>query len=254
LGIERLRRGRYQPRRDFPPERLRELADSILSQGVVQPIAVRALHDGGFEILAGERRWRAAQLAGYREVPVIVRSVDDKRAALLAMAENVQREDLNPIEEVEGIARLVNELGLSHREIAEALGFKRERVSHLLRVARLDPPVKKLIASGALTLGHAKILAGLPKDQQIRIANQAALKHWSVRHLERVARLGSKGCDHGSGHDADIERLIRKVGETVGSPTSLEFDASSKNGTIAFRFHSLDELDGILQRLGVHID
>ncbi|MEW8701939.1 MAG: ParB/RepB/Spo0J family partition protein [Candidatus Thiodiazotropha sp.] len=254
LGIEQLRRGRYQPRRTFTAESLRELADSIRNQGVVQPIVVRPLHDGVFEILAGERRWRAAQEAGCREVPVIVRDVDDRTAALLAMTENVQREDLNPVEEAEGVARLVDELGLSHREIAEALGFKRERVSHLLRVARLEPPIKRLVAAGELSLGHAKVLAGLSKEFQISIATRAALKHWTVRRLEREVRAGNRSPDHNTGHDADIERLIRKVGETIGSPTSLDFCESSKNGTITFKFHSLDELDGILQRLGVRLD
>jgi len=254
LGIEQLRRGRYQPRRTFTAESLQELADSIRSQGVVQPIVVRPLHDGTFEILAGERRWRAAQEAGNGEVPVIVRDADDRTAALLAITENVQREDLNPVEEAEGIARLVDELGLSHREIAEALGFKRERVSHLLRVARLELPVKRLVASGELSLGHARVLAGLSKDRQVSIATQAALKHWTVRRLEREVRTVDSAPIHNAGHDADIERLIRKVGETVGSPTSLEFDETSKNGTITLKFHSLDELDGILQRLGVRLD
>ncbi len=254
LGIEHLRRGRYQPRRTFTAESLQVLADSIRSQGVVQPIVVRPLPDGTFEILAGERRWRAAQEAGCREVPVIVRDVDDRTAALLSMTENVQREDLNPVEEAEGIARLVDELCLSHREIAEALGFKRERVSHMLRVSRLEAPVKRLVASGELSLGHARVLAGLSNDSQTGIATQAVLKHWTVRRLEREVRSLGNAPDHHAGHDADIERLIRKVGETVGSPTSLEFDESSKNGTITFKFHSLDELDGILQRLGVRLD
>lgn len=185
---------------------------------------------------------------------VIVRDVDDKAAALISMTENVQRQDLNPIEASEGIVRLVDELGLSHREIAAALGYSREQVSHLLRVARLDPQVKRLIATGALMLGHAKVLAGLPKEVQIRIGNQAALKHWTVRRLEQEVQIHGHGSGDATGHDADVERLIRKVGETVGSPTSLEFNKTSKHGSIAFKFHSLEELEGILERLGVHFD
>lgn len=254
VGVERLRRGRFQPRHDFPAESLRKLAGSIRSQGVVQPIVVRPLPGGDYEIVAGERRWRAAQQAGLREVPVVVRTMDDKAAALVAMAENVQREDLNPVDEAEGLARLVEELGLTHQDIADALGYKREHVSHLLRITRLEPEVKELIATGALTFGHAKVLAGLPRDQQVRISRQAASKRWTVRRLEREARLQGGGAGDRPGRDPDIERLARKVGETVGSPASLDFDEASKNGTIAFRFHSLEELEGILVRLGVHVE
>lgn len=254
VGVEQLRRGRFQPRHDFPAETLLELADSIRSQGVVQPIVVRPLPDGGYEILAGERRWRAAQLAGLHEVPVVVREMDDKAAALLAMTENVQREDLNPVDEAEGIARLVDELGLTHKEIAEALGYKREQISHLLRVSRLEIPVKDLIAAGRLMLGHAKVLAGLNGNQQIRVAQQAAARHWTVRRLEREVRLQAEEVGNRSRRDPDIDRLERMVGETVGSPTSLDFNEVSKDGTILFRFHNLEELEGILVRLGVQLE
>lgn len=254
VGVEQLRRGRFQPRHDFPAESLHELTDSIRSQGVVQPIVVRPLPDGDYEILAGERRWRAAQLAGLYEVPVVVREMDDKAAALLAMTENVQREDLNPVDEAEGVARLVDELGLSHKEIADALGYKREHVSHLLRISRLETQVKELIAAGALMLGHAKVLAGLSGTRQVSVAQQAAVRRWTVRRLEREVRLQAGNVGDSSGRDPDIERLEQKVGETVGSPTSLDFNEASNNGTILFKFHSLEELEGILVRLGVQLE
>lgn len=254
IGIEQLRRGRFQPRTDFPAETLQELASSIRTQGVVQPIVVRPAPAGGYEIVAGERRWRAAQLAGLREVPVVIRAIDDKTAALFALAENVQRESLNPVDEAEGIARLVGELGLTHQDVAEALGYKREHVSHLLRITRLEPQVKALLACGSLTFGHAKVLAGLAPEAQLAMARQAAEQNWTVRRLEQLARRQDSAAAQKPRRDPDIVRLERRVGETVGSPTSLDFDTASKNGTITFKFHSHDELEGILARLGVRID
>lgn len=254
VGIEQLRRGRFQPRREFPAEPLQELAASIRTQGVVQPIVVRPVPDGTYEIVAGERRWRAAQLAGLREVPVVIRAIDDTTAALFALAENVQRENLNPVDEAEGIARLIEVLGLTHQDVADALGYKREHVSHLLRITRLEPQVKALVASGSLTLGHAKVLAGIAKDAQITMAQTAAERGWTVRRLEQQVKTQNNAVSQKNRRDPDIARLERRVGETVGSPTSLDFDEGSKNGTITFKFHSHDELEGILARLGVRVD
>ncbi|WP_127476639.1 ParB/RepB/Spo0J family partition protein [Sulfurivermis fontis] len=254
VGIEQLRRGRFQPRHEFPAETLQELAASIRAQGVVQPIVVRPVPDGGYEIVAGERRWRAAQIAGLWEVPVVIRIIDDTTAALFALAENVQRENLNPIDEAEGIARLVDDLGLTHQDVADALGYKREHVSHLLRITRLEPQVKALVASGFLTFGHAKVLVGLARNAQIAMAQTAAERGWTVRRLEQQVRAPSNAHSQKNRRDPDIARLERRVGETVGSPTSLDFDEASKNGTITFRFHSHEELEGILARLGVRVD
>ena len=251
VGVERLRRGRFQPRRDFPDEGLAELAESIRSQGVVQPIVVRSLGGEDYEIVAGERRWRAAQRAGLHEVPVLVRELDDTAAAVLALLENTQREDLNPGEAAEGVARLVEEFGLTHQEVAEALGRKREHVSHLLRVTRLEPPVKALVASGALSFGHAKVLAGLPPARQVDLAREAADRGWSVRRLEQRAKAPAAGSVGRENRDPNLEQLERRVGETVGSPTRLEYDGASRRGTITLTFHSHEELEGILSRLGI---
>ena len=185
LPVDRVRRGRYQPRRHFDPDALQELADSISAQGMVQPVVVRPV-DGGFELIAGERRWRAAQIAGMQEIPGVVREMQDQAAAAIALIENIQREDLNPLEEARAISRLIEDFELTHQEVARAVGRSRASVSNLLRLQELDDNVKELVETGHLEMGHARALLGLKGDRQRAIARQVADRGLTVRATEQL--------------------------------------------------------------------
>lgn len=257
LDIDLLRPGRYQPRREFVSGSLAELAESIRAEGLVQPIIVRPLPDTrpqSFEIIAGERRWRAAQLAGFHQVPALVRPLDDRATLVQALVENLQREDLNPVDTARGIERLIDEFHLTHQEAARRLGRSRDAVSHLLRILKLDPAVLAHISNGQLSLGHAKLLPGLPQSTQRELAEAVAHQGLSVRALERRIR-------HLNGNtreqprtkrprDPDIVRLEQRVGEIVGAKTQVDYDTQQGRGQLVFTFHSLEALDSILQRLG----
>ena len=249
VPVEALVPGEAQPRERFDAEALERLAASIRAQGVLQPILVRPLGPGRYEIVAGERRWRAARMAGLREVPVIALERDDAGAATAALVENLQREGLDPLEAAEGIARLMREHGMRQREVAEALGLSREHVAHLLRLLRLEPTARRLVAEGALTLGHAKVLAGLPRPRQRELALRAADRGWSVRRLERAAREGDgSAAAPPARRDPDLARLEARISEALAAPVSLAWDGRA--GALTVRFFSLEELDGILERLG----
>lgn len=254
ISLELLQPGAYQPRRDMHKETLEELADSIRSQGVLSPISVRPLPGTTpthYEIIAGERRWRASQIAGLGEIPVVVRDVDDEQAAAIALIENLQREDLNPLEEAEGLLRLIDEFDLTHQEAGQAVGKSRAAVSNLIRLLDLSPDALKLLASGQLDMGHARALLALSGSRsQADAAREVVAKGLSVRQTEAmVKRLqkgtsGKTGTSH-SGQDADIRRLQQDLGEKLGAKVAIQHTAKGK-GKLVISYNSNDELEGIL--------
>ena len=257
LPLDLLQRGRYQPRMDMRPETLSTLADSIRAQGVVQPIVVRPigeLDERGvqrYEIIAGERRWRAAQQAGLAEIPAIIRQVPDDAAIAMALIENIQRENLNPLEEGRALERLISEFGLTHQQAADAVGRSRAAVSNLLRLLELPPEVCERLEKRELEMGHARALLGLPqRRQQIEVATLVAGKGLSVREAESLVRRMIEPAKPVSAAapvaiDPNIQRLEDQLGEKLGAPVSIEH-ARAGHGRVVIRYHSLDELDGIL--------
>ena len=262
VPVDLLTRGRYQPRVDMREESLAELADSIKAQGVVQPIVVRPLGTPAagelqrYEIVAGERRWRAAQLAGLHDIPAVVRHVNDEAAVAMALIENIQREDLNPLEEALALSRLINEFELTHQETAEAVGRSRAAVSNLLRLLDLPQAIRPLIEKRELEMGHARALLSLPAArQQAEVGALVAKKGLSVRETEAlVRRIVSRGNDgkakpgRSRSKDPDIQRLENDLADKLGATVELQHGASGK-GKLVISYHSLDELDGILAHI-----
>ncbi len=252
LPVESLTRGRFQPRREINTDNLRELADSIRVQGVVQPIVVRAVVGGRYEIIAGERRWRAAQLAELSEVPALIREVSDQTAMAMALIENIQRQDLNPLEEAQALQRLHQEFDLTHQQVADAVGRSRAAVSNLLRLLELAEPVQELLATGKLEMGHARALLSLTPELQCEAARQVQLRGLSVRETEELVRRlqqPSRGTDAAKpAPDPDIQALQEELSERIGARVALHHSASGK-GRMVIQYTSLDELDGILDRL-----
>jgi len=260
VPLDLLQRGVYQPRQEFGQEALEELASSIRSQGVVQPIVVRPLPARSaagaqrYEIIAGERRWRAAQLAGLQEIPAVVRELPDSAAIAVALIENIQREDLNPLEEAQALQRLVDEFSLTHQEAAEAVGRSRAAVSNLLRLLELTDEVKLLVQSGALEMGHARALLGLTQARrQAETGRLVASKGLSVRETERLVKRLLGGTEAAAkpakaAVDPDIRRLEADLAETLGARVSFQHQASGR-GKLVISYHSLDELDGILKHI-----
>ena len=253
LPVEFIQRGRYQPRRHFDEDKLQELADSIKAQGMVQPIVVRSVGDKSFEIIAGERRWRAAQLAGLAEVPVFIREVDDQTAMAMALIENIQRDDLNPLEEAVALHRLLDEFGLTHQEIANAVGKSRTTVTNLMRLLELAPEVKALVDERKLDMGHARALLALKAGDQRKAANEVVKKGLSVRATEALVKAllnpkpaASKKAD--SGYDSDTRRLLDDLTDRLGAKVDLKQTGKGK-GTLQISFNSLDELEGILEHI-----
>ena len=253
IATDRVRPGKYQPRTHMNDEALEELTASIRSQGVMQPILVRPVDGGRFEIIAGERRWRAAQRAGLREIPVLVKSVPDQAALALALIENIQREDLNPLEEAQGLKRLIDEFGLTHDAVAQAVGRSRSAVTNLLRLTQLAKPVQDYLAGNAIEMGHARALLGLPAAQQTSTAARVVERKLSVRDTERLvqqlttqprrSRAGAR-----AGVDADTRRLETELSEKLGATVRIE-PGRSGAGRVVIRYTSLDELDGIIAKL-----
>ncbi len=252
LGIDGLQPGRYQPRTRMDAESLSDLAASIKAQGIMQPVLVRPVGGGRHEIIAGERRWRAARLAGLTEVPVLVREVDDNAALAMALIENIQREDLNPLEEAGGIQRLVQEFGMTHDTAAQAVGRSRSAVSNLLRLLGLALPVRELLEKGELDMGHARALLALAGAQQIETARTVAAKGLSVRDTEAlVARLL-----RGNGAkprapiktDRDVARLAEDLSEQLGTRVTIQAGRKG-TGKLTVVYRDLDQLDTILARL-----
>jgi ParB family chromosome partitioning protein len=253
LPVDLIQRGKYQPRRDMHTEALEELAESIRRQGVLQPIVVRPIDDQRYEIIAGERRWRATQLAGLDTIPCILRDVPDDAAIAMALIENIQREDLNAMEEAVALARLRDEFELTQQEVANAVGKSRAAVANLLRLITLREDVKILLEHGDLEFGHAKALLGLPSEQQSAAASQVVSRGLSVRQTESLVRNlllaeqqqpGAKSVDV----DPDIKRLQIDLGERVGVPVQIQHTAKGK-GKLVFKYTSLDELEGILEHI-----
>ncbi|MCP5304983.1 MAG: ParB/RepB/Spo0J family partition protein [Chromatiaceae bacterium] len=252
LGVDQIRRGRYQPRRNFDEDKLRELADSITAQGMVQPIVVRPVGDQQYEIIAGERRWRAAQIAGLAEVPVVIRDVDDRSAMAMALIENIQRDDLNPLEEASALHRLLNEFELTHQQVAQAVGKSRTTVTNLIRLLDLNPEVKALVERGELEMGHARALLALSGPTQTEAANTVAAKGLSVRETEAlVRRLGQpKTPAAGSAEetDPDVRRLLAELTERLGARVALQQGTGGK-GRLVISYNTLEELEGILDHI-----
>lgn len=246
-------RGRYQPRQNFDEERLNEMAQSIKQQGVIQPILVRPRPQGGYELIAGERRWRAAQIAGLEAIPAVIREVTDEQASALALIENVQREDLNPLEEAGAMQRLKEEFGLTQQQVADAVGKSRVAVTNLLRLLNLQPKVRARLADGALEMGHARALLPLDPTAQIRAADVVVSKQLSVRQTETLVRTLLQGQSQRRKQpktkDADLAALERDVTERVGAPVSIDHNAAGK-GKVVISYTNLDELDGILKHIG----
>ncbi|WP_323846143.1 ParB/RepB/Spo0J family partition protein [Microbulbifer magnicolonia] len=257
LPIEFLQRGRYQPRRDFPQESLQELADSIRAQGIMQPIVVRPVGEHKYEIIAGERRWRAAQLAALDRVPALIREVPDEAAIAMALIENIQREDLNPIEEAAALKRLQDEFQLTQQEVADAVGKSRTAVTNLLRLLSLTDEVRTFLERGDLELGHAKALLGLAGESQRAAARQVVERGLTVRQTEALVRRLQQQALHPAPakpkEDPNIRRLTERLAEKIGVPVHI--DHSDKGvGRLVLKYSSLDELDGILAHLGYRED
>jgi len=254
LPVDVIQRGRFQPRQDFSADALQELADSIRAQGVVQPIVVRPLDGsaGKYEIIAGERRWRATQLAGLHEIPAVIREVPDQAAMAMGLIENIQREELNPVEEAAALQRLIEEFGLTHQETAEAVGRSRAAVSNLLRLLSLEPTVKQMLESGKLEMGHARALLALQGGaQQIQAARQVETKGLSVRETERLVRklqTPDKDRSKEKKADPDTQRLEQQLSEKLGTKVQFQHNHRGK-GKMLIHFNSMDELDGILNHI-----
>ena len=257
LPVDLIQRGKYQPRHDMHQESLQDLADSIKAQGVVQPIVVRPIGQGAgnqtrYEIIAGERRWRAAQLAGLQDIPAVIRDVEDRAAIAMALIENIQRENLNPLEESRALQRLIQEFELTHQQAAEAVGRSRAAVSNLLRLLELGDEVKALVEEGKLEMGHARALLALAGNEQAQIARQIVARGLSVRETEKLVKRTQTGAGKApvpaKRVDPDIRRLEDELGDRLGAKVNLEQGRGGK-GKLIISYNSLDELDGILERI-----
>jgi ParB family chromosome partitioning protein len=251
LDVDRIQRGKYQPRQNFDQQSLQELADSIRSQGIVQPIVVRPEGDH-FELVAGERRWRAAQIAGLQKIPAVIRELDGKSAAAISLIENIQREDLNPLEESQALMRLIDEFDLTHQQVADSVGRSRASVSNLLRLLDLADPVKDLVNRGLLDMGHARALLGLIRHDQIEVANLVVNRGLSVRETEAKVKQVLKGGPEkkpvAQEPDPDIRRLETRISEKLGAAVKIK-SGKQGSGQLIVSFHNSEELEGILDHL-----
>lgn len=251
LPLDLIQRGKYQPRRDMDPQALEELAQSIKNHGVMQPIVVRPVSGGRFEIIAGERRWRASQQAGLEKVPALVREVPDEAAIAMALIENIQREDLNPIEEAVALQRLQQEFQLTQQQVADAVGKSRVSISNLLRLIALPEEIKTLLSHGDLEMGHARALLGLPAEQQVEGARHVVARGLTVRQTEALVRQWLSSNETPKAEvkvDPDISRLEQRLAERLGSPVQIKHGQRGK-GQLVIRYSSLDELQGVLAHI-----
>ena len=253
LPIEYMQRGKYQPRKDINPEKLQELADSIKAQGIIQPIVVRQIAHEKYEIVAGERRWRAAQLAGLTQVPIVIKEIDDRAAMAIALIENIQREDLNPLEEAEALRRLLDEFEMTHQLIADAIGKSRTTVTNLLRLMELQPEVKKLLLNNQLEMGHARALLSLEGLKQVAIANKVVKEGLTVRATERLVKesQAEPKIQKIKVIDNDTLRLQNDLTARLGAKVIIDHKENG-SGKLVITYSSLDELDGIIGQLSVH--
>lgn len=252
LAIDLLQRGKYQPRKTIKQEAVQELADSIRAQGVIQPIVVRSIGQGRYEIIAGERRWRAAQLAGLTEIPALIKDIPDETALAIALIENIQRENLNPLEEAMALQRLLDEFDMTHQQVAEAVGKSRTTVSNLLRLLSLHPEVKIFLEDGQLEMGHARALLALSGNTQLQAAREVATRGLSVRETEQLVNkwqnTSTKPSPQSSKKpDPDIAHLQQKLAEKLGTAVNLQQRTNGK-GKLIIHYNSHDELEGILAR------
>jgi len=253
IDIDRIQRGKYQPRQVFDQESLQELADSIGVQGIVQPIVVRP-EGSHFELVAGERRWRAAQLAGLQKIPAVIRQLDSKAAAAIGLIENIQREDLNPLEQAQAFLRLIEEFDLTHQQVADSVGRSRAAVSNLLRLLELAEPVKQQVNRGLLNMGHARALLALIRHDQIEIAKLVVNRGLSVRETELLVKktlsADKKVKAKPEASDPDIKRLENKISEKLGAGVKIK-PGKKGSGQLVISFHSPAELEGILEHLSL---
>lgn len=249
LPIELIHPGRYQPRKEMHREALEELASSIKTQGVMQPIMVRAVDGDSYEIIAGERRWRASQLAGLEQIPVIIRDVSDETSIAMSLIENIQREDLNPMEEARALKRLLDEFKLTHQQVAYAVGKSRTTVTNFLRLTSLNTKVSQMLERGDLEMGHARALLPLVDDQQKRAAAEVTRKHLNVRQAEAlVKRMLRPAATKEPQQDRETRILEERISEKIGQPVAIRHSVKGK-GKLIISYNSLDELDGILEHL-----
>jgi ParB family chromosome partitioning protein len=253
LDVARIQPGRYQPRQSMDEERLQELAASIKAQGLIQPIVVRAIAGGRFELIAGERRWRAARLAGLAEIPALVREVPEQSVMAMALIENIQREELTALEEAHALERLLGEFQLTHQQVADAIGRSRAAVTNLLRLLELPEEIKRLLEARKLEMGHARALLTLEPKLALGLARQAAEHGWSVRELEDAARRAQtrprgKAKHAAAAPDGDIAALERELAEKLAAKVSIRHGRDGR-GKLIIAYHSVDELEGILERI-----
>lgn len=251
LPVDLIQRGRYQPRMDIHAETLEELADSIRAQGVVQPVVVRPIAADRYELIAGERRWRAAQIAGLQEIPAVVRDVPDRAAIAMALIENIQRENLNPMEEARALQRLIDEFEMTHQQAAEAVGRSRTGVTNLLRLLELNADVKERVEKGVLEMGHARALLALKGDAQSEVARKVADRGLSVRETEQLVRKlqSPKPAPKTPPRvDPNVRHLQDQLSEKLGAGVQIQHSTSGK-GKLVIHYSSLDELDGILEHI-----
>jgi ParB family transcriptional regulator, chromosome partitioning protein len=252
IPVDQIRRGKYQPRTHMRPEALEELAASIRAQGVVQPVVVRPMGQG-YELIAGERRWRAAQLAGLHELPAVVRDIPDQAAAAMALIENIQRENLNPIEEARALHRLIQEFEMTHQQAAESVGRSRTGVTNLLRLLELGEVAGRLLDEGSMEMGHARALLALTGNSQDEAARRVVAKGLSVRETERLVQNllkqeGQKTPAKSPAKNPDVRRLEEDLSGRLGAPVSIDYNNRGK-GRLVIQYNSLDELDGILEHM-----
>lgn len=253
IAVDVIQRGRYQPRTNFNQDALQELADSIKAQGVVQPIIVRPLSGkaGQYELVAGERRWRATQLAGLHEIPAIIRDISDQETMAIGLIENIQRQELNPVEEAQALVRLVEEFGLTHQEAADAVGRSRVSVSNLLRLLTLEVSVRKMLEEGQIEMGHARAILGLDSTLQLQAAKEVVKKGFSVRETEQLVRklkTPASQQPEKTGLDPDTRRLQESLSEKLGAKVVFQHGNNGK-GKMLVHYNSIDELDGILDHI-----
>lgn len=261
IPVEWIRPGKYQPRKYIAKEPLQELAASIKAQGLMQPIVLRTVGDNRYEIIAGERRWRATQLAGLDKVPAIIKEVDDESAVAMSLIENIQREDLNPMEESMALQRLVDDFSLTHQQVAEAVGKSRTAVTNYLRLLSLSDPVATMLETGEIEMGHARALLGLTAEQQLELAKQVSSQNLSVRKTEALVKKVSSGgaqkprsiapgiAPGNDAKDADVHHLEETLSLKIGQPVSIQ-QSRKGAGKLIINYSSLDELDGILVHFG----
>ena len=252
VPVEWIRPGKYQPRKIMDEEALQELAASIKAQGLMQPIVLRSVGDQRYEIIAGERRWRASQLAGLDKISAVIREVNDEAAVAMSLIENIQREDLNPMEEALALQRLVDEFDLTHQQVADAVGKSRTAVTNFLRLSHLGGEVAQMLGNGDIEMGHARALLTLSADLQVRAAREIVAQHLNVRQAEALVRqllAGPKADKAAVQTDTDTKQLENRLTNKLGQPVNIQHSAKGK-GKLVIKYNSLDELDGILSRFG----